>query len=69
MNLLLPDFQGRGVGKRLMQAAEQLARENHCKAIRLEVSDDNPKARDIYRDAGYHMQPRRLMSRQLEQGI
>ncbi|PJK08462.1 hypothetical protein CO608_08580 [Lysobacteraceae bacterium NML08-0793] len=63
---VLPDFQGQGLSKALMQAAEQLAQENQCKAIRLEVSDDNPKARDIYLRAGYKMQPRRLMSLWLE---
>ncbi|MDO4710314.1 MAG: GNAT family N-acetyltransferase [Pseudomonadota bacterium] len=59
---VLPAFQGLGLGKQLMQASEQLAREQHCQAVRLEVSDDNPKARDIYLRSGYRMQPRRLMS-------
>lgn len=59
---VLPAFQGLGLGKQLMQATEQLAREQHCQAVRLEVSDDNPKARDIYLRSGYRMQPRRLMS-------
>ncbi|PJK12213.1 GNAT family N-acetyltransferase [Lysobacteraceae bacterium NML120232] len=61
-----PEQQGQGLGKRLMQAARQLAAEHHCPAIRLEVSDDNPKARDIYQRSGYRMQPRRLMSQWLE---
>lgn len=63
---VLPEFQGLGFGKQLMQATEQLAREQHCQAVRLEVSDDNPKARDIYLRAGYRVQPRRLMSLWLE---
>lgn len=63
---VLPAFQGLGLGKQLMQQAEQLALAEGCRALRLEVNDDNPHARGIYERAGYTAQPRRLMSRWLD---
>ncbi|WP_158601774.1 GNAT family N-acetyltransferase [Solilutibacter pythonis] len=63
---VLPAFQGLGLGKRLLREAEQLALAEGCRALRLEVSDDNPHARGIYERAGYQAQPRRLMSRWLD---
>lgn len=48
-----PDANGRGVGRRLVETAEALARENGCTALRLEVRADNARARSLYERAGY----------------
>ncbi|PJK14942.1 GNAT family N-acetyltransferase [Lysobacteraceae bacterium NML07-0707] len=59
---VLPQFQGIGLASRMLEACETAARTQGCNALRLEVSDDNPRARAIYEKRGYRVQPRRLMS-------
>lgn len=51
----LPEARGRGIGDRLVAAAEQLARARHCRALRLEVRRDNPAAQRLYLQRGYRM--------------
>ncbi|MGQ9370810.1 ribosomal protein S18-alanine N-acetyltransferase [Azospirillum sp. A39] len=48
-----PAFRGRGVGRRLLAAAEQEARGHECIYVRLEVRRDNAAAIALYKDAGY----------------
>jgi ribosomal protein S18 acetylase RimI-like enzyme len=48
-----PNFQGRGLGKQLLYAAEQFAKRSGCKAIKLFVDDSNLKAYGFYQAMGY----------------
>ncbi|REE77721.1 ribosomal protein S18 acetylase RimI-like enzyme [Paenibacillus taihuensis] len=48
-----PDYQGQGIGKRLLQFAEEHAREAGSSSIRLDVFTGNPGAVGMYRRAGY----------------
>ncbi|MDY6942121.1 MAG: ribosomal protein S18-alanine N-acetyltransferase [Pseudomonadota bacterium] len=50
---VLPEAQGRGVGRLLLEAAEDASREQGCLAIRLEIRRDNEKAKALYSSAGY----------------
>ncbi|MEA3642400.1 MAG: GNAT family N-acetyltransferase [Lamprobacter sp.] len=50
---VLPSWRGHGIGKQLLAAVEAIARErNHCK-VTLEVREDNPAARGLYRSLGF----------------
>lgn len=60
--------RGMGVGTRLLEAAEEFAKNHHYLTIRLDVVDTNPRARHLYERLGYrpmksHRHPlaRRLM--------
>jgi ribosomal protein S18 acetylase RimI-like enzyme len=44
---------GRGQGRILLEAAERAARGRGCRALRLEVRDDNDRARILYERSGY----------------
>lgn len=46
-------WRGRGVGRRLIGAAERRARALDCEGISLEVRVDNAAARGLYRALGY----------------
>ncbi|WP_051340478.1 ribosomal protein S18-alanine N-acetyltransferase [Azospirillum halopraeferens] len=48
-----PAFRGRGVGRRLLAAAEREARAHDCLYVRLEVRRDNAAAIALYKSAGY----------------
>lgn len=48
-----PDHAGRGLGRRLLDAAETEARRRGCTRIRLEVRADNDRAARFYRMADY----------------
>lgn len=61
-----PEYRGGGVGKRALQHVEAICREQGFACVRLEVSDDNPHARGIYRRHQYMEHPRRLMTRWLD---
>lgn len=45
--------RGQGIGKRLMQAAEDLAHELGCCKLTLEVLEGNSKAQAAYKSLGY----------------
>lgn len=45
--------QGRGLGRRLMETAEALARERGYPLMRLEVNETNRRAIGIYEQSGY----------------
>lgn len=49
---VIPEYRGRGVGRRLLAAVEDKARELGCCKVTLEVLENNP-ARQIYEAAGY----------------
>lgn len=47
------DYQGQGIGKRMVDAAIQLARDNHKKAIRLDALASNIPAQHMYEEKGF----------------
>ena len=48
-----PDKQRRGIARRLMDFAEQWARENDYDAIRLDTFSQNPRNQRFYLNRGY----------------
>jgi ribosomal protein S18 acetylase RimI-like enzyme len=48
-----PDFQQRGVGRRLLAEIEKIARERDCCRVTLEVLEQNDVARRLYRSLGF----------------
>lgn len=49
-----PGFEGKGVGRALLDAAEKAAFDHDRMMLRLEVRQDNARAIAIYEKAGYH---------------
>jgi ribosomal protein S18 acetylase RimI-like enzyme len=47
--------RGQGLGRRLLAAAEELARTRDCRELRLEVSVINQAACELYRSSGYRI--------------
>lgn len=47
------EARGKGVGSALIDAAEQAARQHRCRALRLEVREDNAIAIGLYERLGY----------------
>ena len=43
-----------GVGKKMMEFAERLAKKNNCVSIRLDTYINNPKAISFYKRLGYN---------------
>jgi ribosomal protein S18 acetylase RimI-like enzyme len=50
---VLPDFQGRGVGRALLAEVEARARARGCCKLTLEVHDTNERAKRLYRQIGF----------------
>jgi ribosomal-protein-alanine acetyltransferase len=48
-----PDFQGRSIGKALLQRVEKAALDSDCVAMRVEVRKDNATALALYEQEGY----------------
>ncbi|MEU2549031.1 GNAT family N-acetyltransferase [Streptomyces roseolus] len=48
-----PGLRGRGVGSLLLEEAAAIAAEQHCREIRLDVIDTNPRARALYERRGF----------------
>ncbi len=48
-----PDFQGRGIGRRLMAAALESLQRRGAECVRLEVRPDNVAARRLYESLGF----------------
>jgi ribosomal protein S18 acetylase RimI-like enzyme len=48
-----PQYQGQGIGKKLMVAVEQEARARGCAKVTLEVRDDNERAQKLYLACGF----------------
>jgi GNAT superfamily N-acetyltransferase len=51
--VVLPEFRGKGLGRRLMEAVEQRARDLGCCKITLEVLDRNERALCAYKAFGF----------------
>lgn len=50
---VVPDVRGRGVGRRLLEAAEARARALSCCKLTLEVQERNARARGLYASFGF----------------
>ncbi|MFO7828623.1 MAG: GNAT family N-acetyltransferase [Bacteroidales bacterium] len=50
---VFPTWQNKGVGRKLMDFAEQYAKENNYKSIRLDVTSSNEQLVKIYEKLGY----------------
>lgn len=50
---VLPGWRGGGVGRRLLQAVEEKARERGCCKVTLEVLENNHRAMAVYAAAGF----------------
>jgi len=50
---ILPEFRGRGLSKHLLDKVEEIARENDCCKITLEVLEHNHKAKHVYQVFGF----------------
>ncbi|MET9572949.1 GNAT family N-acetyltransferase [Streptomyces virginiae] len=48
-----PGMRGRGVGSLLIEEVAAVAAEQHCREIRLDVIDTNPRARALYERRGF----------------
>jgi GNAT superfamily N-acetyltransferase len=60
------EARGTGVGRALIEAAFERARARGCKRIQLDVADDNTRAIDVYRAAGFGVDgDTRLITRRL----
>ena len=60
-----PDFQGRGLGRRMMRHAEKWLARLGVPKMNLMVRDTNTKVRDFYLSIGYKEEPRLVFSRWL----
>ena len=50
---VLPQYRGKGVGRALLQTAEDYARRQGCCRLTLEVLESNSGARELYRRFGF----------------
>jgi ribosomal protein S18 acetylase RimI-like enzyme len=50
-----PGYQGRGFGRKLLEACEEAAAQHACRSIILEVRADNKPAIGLYKAFGYHI--------------
>jgi len=49
---VMPDYRGEGIGEALLKAVEEIAKEEKCCKITLEVREDN-RARNLYERVGF----------------
>lgn len=61
-----PDYQKRGLGRKMMEAAEHWLRERNAPKIQLMVRDDNDGAIGFYKALGYAVQPVVTIGRRLD---
>ncbi|MFP4023625.1 MAG: ribosomal protein S18-alanine N-acetyltransferase [Thiohalospira sp.] len=52
---IAPEARGMGIGKKLLEYTEQLARKNKIQKITLEVSEKNIAAINLYKKQGYRV--------------
>jgi GNAT superfamily N-acetyltransferase len=50
---VVPDARGRGLGRALLEALEDTARDLGYDRVRLDTGDKQPNAEALYRSAGY----------------
>jgi ribosomal protein S18 acetylase RimI-like enzyme len=50
---VIPDYRGQGIGRLLLQRVEAKGRALGCCKLTLEVRDDNHRAQQLYRQAGF----------------
>lgn len=50
---VLPEWRGKGVGRALLTAVEQKARDLDCCKLTLEVQENNQRARGLYQSFGF----------------
>jgi ribosomal protein S18 acetylase RimI-like enzyme len=50
---VLPDCRGQGIGRRLLDAVAEKARQSQCCKLTLEVQENNHRARRLYEAAGF----------------
>jgi len=62
-----PDFQMRGIGRRMMEEAEALLRSAGCPKINLQVRTSNQKVIQFYRSIGYKIDDVVSMGKRLAQ--
>jgi GNAT superfamily N-acetyltransferase len=62
---VVPDMRAQGIGTRLLVAAMEIAREDGCLAMDLEVDVDHMRVEALYLRHGFHALPRRRFSRSL----
>jgi GNAT superfamily N-acetyltransferase len=62
---VVPAMRTRGIGARLLTAAMDLAREDGCLAMDLEVDVDHARVEALYLREGFHSLPRRRFTRRL----
>lgn len=53
------EYRGQGIGRKLMELAEQLARESNTEIVSLIVAEENTSAMGLYRKLGYQVIERR----------
>lgn len=51
--VVIPEYRGRGIARLLLQEAENVARENGCCKLTLEVLEGNTTAQKAYRNFGF----------------
>ena len=61
-----PDFQGRGLGRAVMKAAEDWLKARGVWKLNLMIRTDNAAVRDFYAALGYEAEDRLNMARRLE---
>ena len=49
---VLPEYSGKGIGRKLLEEAEKIAAENGAESIRLDVFDKNPAIK-LYKKCGF----------------
>ncbi len=50
---VMPEYRGRGIGKRLLSSCETLLRKRGARYVYLEVEEDNLVAKRLYEKMGY----------------
>lgn len=60
-----PDCRDKGLGRRMMEAAENWLRDRDAPKIQLMVRDDNEQAIGFYKAVGYEIQPVVTIGRRL----
>ena len=53
---VLPDYRGGGIGKLLLGAAKELARQTNSVGVMLETEKDNMIGNHLYPQAGFHLE-------------